>query len=167
VEKAINLPEDDPVAFAHVIDCAFTDNAAIEDKVDTEEVQLALAKVYVLADKLGRPDLAREAQAEYCDLFYDSRFFDNRPICPRAIRYVYENTSESAELRHTLVGMVVAKFNWEYCTTAEWMQKWSESATSHPQFHFDLMLEHKKAGVLWKATEKTYCNSASCIVHSS
>jgi hypothetical protein len=139
----------------------------MENKVAMEDVQLALAKAYVLADKLGRRDLAREVKSEYYHLLNFLQTFSKQPLCPRAIRYVYENTSESAELRHTLVNMIVEKYNRKSCFTAEWMQKWSESATSHPQFHFDIMLKHKKAFVLMEADDEMDCNTPSCVFHSS
>jgi hypothetical protein len=167
VEKAIDLPEDDPVAFAYVIDCAFQGRMGVQDKVAIEEIQLTLAKAYVLADKLGRRDLAREVNSEYYHLLNFPRAFSKQPLCPRAVRYVYENTSESAELRHTLVDMIVEKYNRKSCFTAEWMQKWSESATSYPQFHFDIMLKHKKAFVLIEEDDEMDCNTPSCVVHSS
>lgn len=136
----------------------------MKNRVTTEEVQLALVKAYVLADKLGRPDLAHEANEEYCDLFLHGECFEHQPVCPRAIRYVYVNTPEDAWLRHTMVDIMGTKYYDEVCFTAEWMTKWLESATSHSQFHFDIMifLKQQTQQDLIGADE---CVGPSCMIH--
>lgn len=165
LEKAIDLPEDDPVAFAYVIDHAFQEDTYMTNKVAIEEVQLALAKVYVLADKLGRPDLVCDTESEYRRVLKNSPSLLHQPICPRGAKFVYENTSESSRMRRTMVDLAVEKYNLESCFTAEWMKEWLESATSHPQFHFDVMIELKKR-IYHENDDKADCNSLSCINHS-
>lgn len=138
----------------------------MKKKVAIEEVQLALAKAHVLADKLGRPDLADEAQNEdYC-LMYNSRFSPKQPICPRAIRYVYENTSGSSLMRRAMVNLAVTEYFSKPCFTVEWTKKMSESATSHPQFHVDIMIGLKKR-MSKEDDDEINCKSLSCIVHRS
>jgi hypothetical protein len=136
----------------------------MKNKVTLEELQLALVKAYVLADKLGRPDLAREANEEYLDLFLPGECFEHQSVCPRAIRYVYENTPETARLRHAMVDIMETKYYDVVCITAEWMKKWLESATSHSQFHFDIMifLKQQTQQDIIGADE---CVGPSCMIH--
>jgi hypothetical protein len=166
MEKAIDLPEDDPVAFAYVIDHAFQEETRMTKKVAVEEVQLALAKAYVLADKLGREDIAREAKTEYDHQFNFSRSIASQIVCPRAARYIYQNSSESSTMRCTMVNMAVTKYFSKPCFTAKWTKEWSESATSHPQFHAEIMVEIKKR-ICQENDDETDCSNASCIVHDS
>jgi hypothetical protein len=160
----MDLPEDDPVAFAYVIDRAFQRASSMKNKVAVEELQLALAKAYVLADKLGRPDLAREANEEYYDVFLHDQSLEHRPVCPRAIRYVYENSPETARLRHTMVDIMVTKYHDVVCITAEWMKKWLETATSHSQFHFDIMIFLKQQ-TQHDIINGDECVGPSCMIH--
>ena len=73
----------------------------MSDKVSPEDIQLALCKAYVLADKLGCLDAVREAVDDYLDGVRYEDDFESRLVRRRASRFVYENTPESASIRTT------------------------------------------------------------------
>jgi hypothetical protein len=98
-DKSIDLAEDDPAAFSYVINMAFGEGWKMSAKLESVGAQLKLANAYIVADKLGRPDLASSISEDYQCLFYNEGSFDDYLVCGRAAKLVYENTAESAPIR--------------------------------------------------------------------
>lgn len=123
--KEMSMPEDDPITFGHLVDwlylrrvsCAYAD----EDETDPESFgidhplwdraetvrELQWAKLWVLADKIGDDALKLEAQHKYANILES---FPSFPSSVEAVRYVYENTLESAEIRRVLVDCTVRAY---------------------------------------------------------
>jgi hypothetical protein len=141
VEKTIDLPEDDPAAFSYIIDCALAGGSDMPQKVEVKDVQLALAKAYILADKLGRSDFQDEIRQEYFWLQFNKTPF---AVCSRAVRFVYESSPESAPLRQTMVDTAITQYDSVNYLSSEIMEKWLESAISHPKFLADIMITFKQ-----------------------
>jgi hypothetical protein len=93
-EKVLELPEDDPVAFAYVLDGILGDVPGMQGRVpdgDDDAIQLALCNAYILADKLGREDIMTWA----CDIYeYRSPPVESSwgvpVVSPPAAKLVYE-----------------------------------------------------------------------------
>jgi hypothetical protein len=153
-EKSIDLPEDDPVAFSFIIDHTLGNGSRMSDKVPPENIQLALCKVYVLADKLGCLDAVQLTVDHYFDVvrhWEHEEDFESQLVCRRASRFVYENTPESASIRKTIVRAATGLYHSPTYFSAERMKMWSESATSHPKFHVDIMVSIRNESVSRKA----------------
>jgi hypothetical protein len=146
-EKSIDLPEDDPVAFSFIIDHTLGNGSEMSDKVLPENIQLALCKAYVLADKLGCLDAVQKTVDNYLEVHRCWEYeedFESRLVCPGASRFVYENTPESAPIRQTIVNAATDLYHSSTRFSAERMKMWLESATSHPKFHVDIMVSIRK-----------------------
>jgi hypothetical protein len=153
-EKSIDLPEDDPVAFSFIIDHTLGNGSEMKDKVLPENVQLALCKAYVLADKLGCLDAVQETvdnDLHVVRQWEHDEDFESRLVCRRASRFVYENTPESASIRKTIVRAATGLYHSPTYFSAERMKMWLESATSHPKFHTDIMVSIRNESVPGKA----------------
>jgi hypothetical protein len=119
----------------------------MSDKVLPENIQLALCKAYVLADKLGCLDAVQETvdrdlEVHRCWEYEED--FESRLVCPGASRFVYENTPESAPIRQTIVNAATDLYHSPTYFSAERMKMWLESATSHSKFHVDIMVSIRK-----------------------
>jgi hypothetical protein len=140
-EKVLELPEDDPVAFGYSLNHILQGWARADDinKLgDPEAVNMAWCRTWVLADKLGCPNLSRHVKTNYFD-HLSNLSLDKKMIPPAAAQYLYENTSETCELRETLVGVAVDTYQAFDCCCEDRMRRWSESAASHPKYLSDIM----------------------------
>ncbi|PMD38767.1 hypothetical protein L207DRAFT_584161 [Hyaloscypha variabilis F] len=88
-DKSIDLAEDDPAAFSYVINMALGEGWKMSAKLESVGAQLKLANAYIVADKLGRPDLASSISEDYQCLFYNEGSFDDYLVCGRAEKLVY------------------------------------------------------------------------------
>jgi hypothetical protein len=135
------------------------------DKVPPEDMQLALCKAYVLADKLGCLDAVWEVVDYYLEGLRYEEDFERRFVCRRASRFVYEKTPESASIRRTMVRATTYLYHSPTCFSVERMEMWLESATSHPKFHVDIMVSIRKKSM--SVEEKEWeCDTAGCTTHS-
>jgi len=163
-EKTVNLPEDDPAAFSYVINLAFGEGWKMSAKLKGIDAQFRLAKAYVIADKLGRPDLASSISEDYGWLFYVEGSFDDYLVCAKSVKLVYESTTESAPIRTVMVEMAVHQYHHFKCFTPDEMEKWSKSVASHFKFHTDVMMALKQR--LAEVDYRNYfCNLPYCGVH--
>jgi hypothetical protein len=140
-EKVLELPEDDPIAFGYILDYILQGWAraeAINMLGDPETVNMAWCRTWVLADKLGCPKLSRYINPKYFG-YLSNLSLDEKMIPPAAAQYLYENTSETCELRETLVGVAVDTYQAFDCCCEDRMRRWSESAASHPKYLSDIM----------------------------
>jgi hypothetical protein len=149
------------VAFSYIVDFALAGKSNMGKKVDARDLYLELAKAYILADRLGRHDIAKEANEEYrlhwvCGI-------EDHFVCPRAAALVYENTPESALIRKTMVIHALHLHHSRTCFSVEKMEMWLDSATSHPKFHVDIMVSIRKKSM--SAKEKWDCDTNGCTTH--
>jgi len=132
-----------------------------EHSIDKEEVQMQLCKAYVLADKLGEKDIAMCVNIALLEFIYGPG--ELRIICPRAAVFVYNHKIEMNTLRRDMVQIMAESF--DGCFSAESMEKWLESATSHPKFHADTMIKIRQNHAL--ESHARSCNLPSCKVHTA
>jgi hypothetical protein len=162
-EKVLELPEDCPVAFEYVIEhvlqgCA--DGDIIERLKDPEDIHMAWCRTWVLADKLGCPKISIDAEHSYCQFLFSLQF-QCRIASPAAVKFLYENSSDSCVLRKKLAKVAADTYQDIACFCDDFMDRWSESAVSHPKFLSDIMILLKR-----KLPEKQRidvgCRNASC-----
>lgn len=60
-------------------------------------------------------------------------------ISPAAAKFLYDNTTDSAEMRQNLAEFLAERQMSKTVLEASQLERWLESATSHPKFHFDVM----------------------------
>jgi len=140
-EKVLELPEDDPIAFGFILDGILQGWATADDinKLgDSEVVNMAWCRAWVLADKLGCPKISMHVTTAYL-MYLSNLSLDERMIPPAAAKYLYENTSEPCELRETLVRVAATTYQAFDCCCEDRMRRWSESAASHPKYLSDIM----------------------------
>jgi len=140
-EKVLELPEDDPIAFGYILDYILQGWAraeAINKLGDPEVVSMAWCRTWVLADKLGCPNISKQVEIAYLrHLSYLA--LDEKIIPPSAAQYLYKNTSEPCELRETFVKVAVNIYQAIDCCCEDPMKQWSVSAASHPKYLSDIM----------------------------
>jgi hypothetical protein len=144
-KKVLELPEDDPIAFGFILDHILQEWAgenAINKLGDPEAVSMAWCRAWVLADKLGCPNISSRVELAYLEYLLKLSL-DERMIPPAAAEYLYENTSEPCELREALVEIAVATYREFGCCCEDRMKQWSESAASHPKYLSDIMASLK------------------------
>lgn len=145
-EKVLELPEDCPVAFAYIIDRILRDRQPPTKNFgeNQEYRQMTWCKLYVLADKLG---CSRLVDAErFCRLelwgLRDECIDTGKEmliISPAATKFLYDNTTDSAEMRQNLAEFLAERQMSKTVLEASQLVRWLESATSHPKFHFNVM----------------------------
>lgn len=145
-EKVLELPEDCPVAFAYIIDRILGDRQPPTKNFgeNQDDRQMTWCKLYVLADKLG---CSRLVDAErFCRLelwaLRDECIDTGKEmliISPAATKFLYDNTTDSAEMRQNLAEFLAERQMSKTVLEASQLERWLESATSHPKFHFDVM----------------------------
>jgi hypothetical protein len=144
-KKILELPEDCPTAFGYIIDCILNDEEdgmrTINSKYDAT-IHMAWCKVWVLADKLGCSEIADEVTSIYSD---SMRNWGDEDLIvpPAAVKFLYESTSDTCEMRRALVAQEVETFENLECIDDGALEVWCESATSHPRFYLDVMIEIK------------------------
>ena len=164
-DKSIELAEDDPAAFSYVMNMAFGEGWKMSAKLEGVDAQLKPANAYIVADKLGRPDLASSISEDYQCLFYNGGSFDDYLVCSKAAKLVYENTAESAPIRAVMVEMAAHQYNHFQCFTYEEMEKWSKTIRCHPKFHVAVMISIKQESLL-RTRFRCNCNLPSCEGHT-
>jgi hypothetical protein len=147
-EKVLEFPEDLPAAFGYIIDRIFGDPRPPTKNFgkSQDDRQMAWCKLYVLADLLGCSNLvdAEElCRQELWDLRSEclAAGRDMPIISPAAAKFLYQNTRDSAELRLIFAEYLAGCHLSRTVLNAPQLERWLESATSHPQFHFDVMAE--------------------------
>lgn len=145
-KKILELPEDCPMAFGYIIDCILNDEeggfCAI-NSVDDAAIHMAWCKVWVLADKLGCLEIAKDVRRQYM-VSMSGLGYEDLIVPPAAVNFLYGSTSDTCEMRGALAAQAVDIFeNLEYLDEGA-MELWCESATSHPRFHLDVMNLMKK-----------------------
>jgi hypothetical protein len=171
-ERVLELPEDDPIAFAFIVDRVFSE-WRIGSKLakDQEGYQLIWCKIYVLADKLGRSDIACSAEQGYMWHIRSRRDrcinegLDLPIVDPAAAKFLYENTTDSATMRKTLAQTASDLHFTSPCMSAPTMERWVESASCHPEFLFDIIVSIRK--LVFNNPKDHVCSmvSTSCTVH--
>ncbi|KAN0110135.1 hypothetical protein V8E51_006522 [Hyaloscypha variabilis] len=164
-EKSIDLPEDDPVAFSFVIDRALQDTLDILTKVDAKDVQLVLCKAYLLADKLGRSDIADDAEREWRRFLRTRDCPADRIMCPQAVKLLYNNTSEKTTLfRDNMVHIATNTYFDRGCMSSNVLEKWLKSVSSHSEFHFEVMSSIKQK-IVETIGDIGFCHTSECVLH--
>ena len=98
--KSRQSPEDDPMAFQLVLNDILGDgncSGTSLGHLDELALQLVLCKAYVLADKIGRPDISARMDCSFINcILVPSALHPAPPRClsPLAVRFVYQNTSD-------------------------------------------------------------------------
>ncbi len=166
-EKSIDLPEDDPFAFSFVIDRALQDTLDIQTKVDAKDVQLVLCKAYFLADKLGRFDIAEDAERDWLHFVRTREIPADRIVCPRTIKLVYNNTSESTSFRDSMVFIAARTYFDSGCMSSNVLEEWLKSVSSHSEFHFEVMRSIKQK-IVKTIVDTGVCHTSKCVLeHAS
>jgi hypothetical protein len=164
-DKSIDLAEDDPAAFSYVINMVFGEGWKISAKLEGVDAQLKLANAYIVADKMGRPDLASSISEDYQCLFYNEGSFDGYLVCGRAAKLAYEKTSESAPIRAVMVEMAAHQYNHFQCFNYKEIENLSKAIMCHPKFHVAVVICIKQASLL-RTRFRCNCNLPSCKVHT-
>jgi hypothetical protein len=140
-EKVLELPEDDSISFGYILDHILQGWATADDinKLgDPEVVNMAWCRTWVLADKLGCPNISTHVNTEY-SAYLSKLPLDERMIPPATAQYLYENTSEPCNLRETLARVAVDTYLVFDCYCEDRMKHWSESAGAHHKYLSDIM----------------------------
>jgi hypothetical protein len=161
IEKEMELPEDDPDAFSHVLAWVYGNAPSCRkghDHSTDDGHLLEWCKAYVLADKIGIEHLAGlllEGVEECLD--------DAEPAWPDTERlaYVYKNTSENSPLRETLV-KVVAKDFLKLRPQTFRVEHLTKRIRVNSAFQEEVMKYIWTQGV----SEKKLCHIARCVMHS-
>ena len=138
-EKVLELPEDEPTAFACVLDHIlqqWQDDECLK-KLQKESHQM-WCQIWVLADKLGYSKAFDDVEANY-SIFVHFLPRHRQIVPPTTARYLYENTSDTCTLRKKLVRGMVDTYLEAKCCCEDFMKLWSESAASHATFLSDIM----------------------------
>jgi hypothetical protein len=157
-EKVLELPEDDPIAFGFILDHilqGWAGENAINKLGDPEAVSMAWCRTWVLADKLGCPNISKRVEIAYSS-HLSHLSLDEKIIPPAAAQYLYENTSEPCELRETLVRVAVNTYQAFDCCCEDRVTQWLESAASHPKYLSDIMA-FLKSRLLKNPSTKVVC----------
>jgi hypothetical protein len=175
-DKVLEPPEDDSKVFGYVIDYVLQWRPPSSHMFeyfsnDDEVLQLALCKAYILVDKLGRVHNAESIRKSYLDYMWleeHANEFPQRIVSPAAAKFLYENTTDSATMRKTVVHISTAFYYSLICATAETLPKWSKSAMSHSQFHFDVLVAVQKDTEIHgrrRKPEDFTCTLEGCVFH--
>ena len=169
-EKVIELPEDNPKAFAVFVDLVFLGYLACNGCRHNFEVResslkhpsgpydIDLFALWVFADKIHLPNLASEAirMLRQCAMWHS---LNTVTFSRDGLRYVYENTTKSSALRLTLIDVMVERYysgeeNRNYKLMS--VESLEDIVTGHEEFTVDLL-----KGVF----EHTLINSPECQIN--
>ena len=146
-EKVLQLPEDDPLAFAYIIEYVmqqWVDERIIKELNTPEAVHMAWCKTWILADKMGYSKCLIYIEIEYREYIEKFNKDQEEAIPPAVVAFVYDNTSEGCTLQAILFEAAAGMFNDNSCSCKAFMARWSKSAASHPEYLSDVMIELKK-----------------------
>ena len=134
VEKQIHMPEDNPSAFAHFVDWIFCDSVIdpFERERKNPDYQLILCNLWFLADKLSVKELAKSTIKELEILIK----FEYQLLAPETVTFFYKNTTESSEIRKSLVEWTA----WQFLVLEEIDESlWTEVASCDALFTVDVV----------------------------
>lgn len=173
-DKVLELPEDDPMAFQLVLNDILgyrdQEDSDIEiEHLDGYAIQLVYCKAYVLADKIGRPDISARMCSSFISCMLVLSVFQPAPprcVSPFAVKFAYQNTSEQTELRRSLTVVAVRILEKMVCATAKMFEEWNESASSHPGFLSDIMRYFRTIGSAPHQVPENFLYSHTpCVIH--
>lgn len=181
-EKVLELPDDDPMAFELVL------NDILGEKdwdgsdtglghLDQDSTQLIYCKAYVLADKIGRPDISKVMDGKFLEFMLTTSGTTSEtpsailapPLCvsPVVAIFVYQNTADGSALRASLIVLAVRRLQRMVCATGEMLKEWNESTSSHPDFMFDVMRSNRVLSLaVAKPSDNFTCYHTPCVFHS-
>jgi hypothetical protein len=164
----VELPDDDPEAFGHLVNWVYTDvldcklcvfNRTMGERhgdTDKPVHQLQWLKLWILADKLNLSELAEKCLSAHSECLDDSASV----VTPEAITLACEQSSDGSELRRHLVKEVAE------CVLF-WHDKYVEgagvAAAANASFNQQVLEEiqnHLKVG------QDGGCNSDRCPMHN-
>jgi hypothetical protein len=132
-EKEVYLEEDDPETFAKFVDWLFSTFGNVDS--------LQACKLFVLADKMGVEDLKNSIMSS---LEVSHRGDEILTLCPspEAVKFTYENTTESSSLRKLLVKRMFVFFVHKRRDAADWpehLNLFNAALLSHPVFSSEVI----------------------------
>jgi hypothetical protein len=165
-EKTMELPEDDPKAFAKFVDWVYT-NRILCDICDEQEVDsydpvikhpnepydLELFALWVFADKIGHEELGDSALNRLHKCFWTGWV----KFSAEGIKFAYDNTAKSSPLRARLLKVTVEQYYTQFASNKMDLASLEKLSTSHEDFAVDLL-----KGVY----EHSMVNGEHCSVHS-
>lgn len=134
------------MAFGYIIDCILNDEEdgiyAI-NSIDDSAIHITWYKAWVLADKLGCSEIAKDVTRQYMGSMA-CLGYEDLIVPPAAVKFLYGSTSDTCKMRGALAAQAVDIFENLECLNEGAMELWCESATSYPRFHLDVMNLMKK-----------------------
>jgi hypothetical protein len=161
--KVLELPEDDPTAFAFILDRILgIENPQISDWGDDFEArQLIWCKIEVLADKIGCSSLVLAGARCYDEFRAVRRERMQTPwVSAAAAKFLYENITDASSMRDTLAHIMLSRHILEHMEDSE-LERWIKIASSHPKFHLDIMVKFRDHISL----SFDECPTEFCLIH--
>ncbi|KAE9371939.1 hypothetical protein N431DRAFT_466233 [Stipitochalara longipes BDJ] len=144
-DKVLELPEDDPIAFEVILDYILEETLevnAIKNLTDPKAIHMAWFRAWILADKIGCSEVLLLIGDEY--RFYLCMLpFEKRIIPPDAVKFLYENTSTSCQMRTNITNAAVEAYKLSLCLCEPFIDRWLKSAASYPKYLSDIMIQFK------------------------
>jgi hypothetical protein len=132
-EKEIDMPEDDPSTFGHLVDWLFCDSFtnAFKRERQNPNNQLILCNLWLLADKLSVKELVKSTIKEMETVIK----FD-KLLAPETVDFFYKNTTKSLENRKQFVELAARRI----LDPDEFDEsEWTEVASCNLLFSADVM----------------------------
>ena len=114
-DKAVNLPDDDPIVFELYVQLLYTGRlpckSESETPADSEQEYVVLSKLYVLAEKIQDIDARRVAMDSLLSLSRDTRETRGEYMVPglEAVSTIYSGTLEPCAARRLFVDLYTCK----------------------------------------------------------